>query len=81
MSVHHISSAAFQLQRMSCKGHAKENLNNKAFFFFFLTQTPRTFCAANTEDLKFVLSHIHGIYPESPILAIGVSMGGYVFLK
>ena len=65
--------AAFQLQRMSCKGHAKENLNNEAFFF---SQTPRTFCAANTEDLKFVLSHIHGIYPESPILAIGVSMGG-----
>ena len=78
MSVCHISSAAFQLQRMSCKGHAKENLNNEAFFFFpfFFTQTPRTFCAANTEDLKFVLSHIHGIYPESPILAIGVSMGG-----
>lgn len=43
-------------------------------------KTPRTFCAANTEDLKFVLSHIHGIYPESPILAIGVSMGGMIML-
>ena len=70
MSVCHISSAAFRLHfRISYK----ENLDNEAFFF---SQTPRTFCAANTEDLKFVLSHIHGIYPESPILAIGVSMGG-----
>ena len=41
-----------------------------------LTQTPRTFCAANTEDLKFVLAHIHEAYPKSPILGMGISMGG-----
>jgi len=44
-------------------------------------KTPRTFCAANTEDLKFVLSHIHGIYPDSPILGMGISMGGMILMN
>ena len=44
----------------------------KPFFF----QTPRTFNAANTEDLKFVLSHINKSYPGSPIFGMGISMGG-----
>ena len=48
----------------------------KPFFF----QTPRTFNAANTEDLKFVLSHINKSYPGSPIFGMGISMGGWVLI-
>ena len=49
----------------------------KTLFFF---QTPRTFNAANTEDLKFVLSHINKSYPGSPIFGMGISMGGWVII-
>lgn len=44
-------------------------------------KTPRTFCAANTEDLKFVLSHIHKSCPGSPIFGMGISMGGVIFMN
>jgi len=44
-------------------------------------KTPRTFCAANTEDLKFVLAHIHEAYPKSPILGMGISMGGMILMN
>ena len=49
---------------------------SKIIYVYLLFQTPRTFCAANTEDLKFVLSHIQRIYPGSPIFGMGISMGG-----
>uniref|UniRef100_A0A3Q3X0I3 Phospholipase ABHD3 n=1 Tax=Mola mola TaxID=94237 RepID=A0A3Q3X0I3_MOLML len=38
--------------------------------------TPRTYCAANTEDLETVIEHIHRTYEAVPIMAAGVSMGG-----
>ncbi|KAF4088669.1 hypothetical protein AMELA_G00057540 [Ameiurus melas] len=38
--------------------------------------TPRTYCAANTEDLEMVIEHISNTYPAAPIMAAGVSMGG-----
>ncbi|KAI5626472.1 phospholipase ABHD3 [Silurus meridionalis] len=38
--------------------------------------TPRTYCAANTEDLEMVIEHVSKTYPSSPITAAGVSMGG-----
>ncbi|KAB5578963.1 hypothetical protein PHYPO_G00188520 [Pangasianodon hypophthalmus] len=38
--------------------------------------TPRTYCAANTEDLETVIEHVNNTYPTSPIMAAGVSMGG-----
>ncbi|XP_048590360.1 phospholipase ABHD3 isoform X2 [Nematostella vectensis] len=44
-------------------------------------KTPRTFCAANTEDLKFVIDYIHGIYPGCPVLAVGISMGGMILMN
>lgn len=40
------------------------------------TQTPRTYCAANTEDLETVIDHIQRAYEAAPIMAAGVSMGG-----
>ena len=41
-------------------------------------KTPKAFCAAYTDDLEFVLSHIHGIYPTIPLIAIGYSLGGII---
>ncbi|XP_062849532.1 phospholipase ABHD3 isoform X1 [Trichomycterus rosablanca] len=38
--------------------------------------TPRTYCAANTEDLETVIQHVSKTHPDSPAMAAGVSMGG-----
>ncbi|KAG7229256.1 hypothetical protein INR49_012913, partial [Caranx melampygus] len=38
--------------------------------------TPRTYCAANTEDLETVIEHIQKTNEAAPIMAAGVSMGG-----
>ncbi|NXS26284.1 ABHD3 Phospholipase, partial [Pomatostomus ruficeps] len=38
--------------------------------------TPRTYCAANTEDLEAVIHHVHSLHPSAPFMAAGVSMGG-----
>uniref|UniRef100_A0A8C6V183 Phospholipase ABHD3 n=1 Tax=Neogobius melanostomus TaxID=47308 RepID=A0A8C6V183_9GOBI len=38
--------------------------------------TPRTYCAANTEDLETVIEHIQRAHADAPLMAAGVSMGG-----
>lgn len=42
----------------------------------FPSQTPRTYCAANTEDLETVIEHVYRAHEAAPIMAAGVSMGG-----
>ncbi|CAG0888830.1 unnamed protein product [Darwinula stevensoni] len=41
-------------------------------------KTPRTYCAANFEDFKEVLDHVVKKHPESPLAALGVSLGGLI---
>uniref|UniRef100_A0A8C4NFM0 AB hydrolase-1 domain-containing protein n=1 Tax=Eptatretus burgeri TaxID=7764 RepID=A0A8C4NFM0_EPTBU len=43
--------------------------------------TPRLYCAANTEDMSLVVHHIRSVQPRSPILAVGLSMGGMLLLN
>ncbi|MEE6464280.1 hypothetical protein FKM82_006223 [Ascaphus truei] len=43
--------------------------------------TPRTYCAANTEDLETVIEHVHNTYTDAPLMAAGVSMGGMLLLN
>ncbi|KAG6933650.1 abhydrolase domain containing 3, partial [Chelydra serpentina] len=43
--------------------------------------TPRTYCAANTEDLEAVIHHIHNMHASAPFMAAGVSMGGMLLLN
>lgn len=53
--------------------------NTKAYDGIFPSdslQTPRTYCAANTEDLEAVIHHVHSLHPSAPFMAAGVSMGG-----
>jgi predicted alpha/beta-fold hydrolase len=45
-----------------------------------LLQTPRTYNAANFEDLSEVVRHVKSIHPGIPLAATGVSMGGYVII-
>uniref|UniRef100_A0A1B6EDK0 AB hydrolase-1 domain-containing protein n=1 Tax=Clastoptera arizonana TaxID=38151 RepID=A0A1B6EDK0_9HEMI len=41
-------------------------------------KTPRTYCAANTEDLAEVVLHVHKLYPNASLAATGISMGGLI---
>lgn len=53
--------------------------NTKAYDGLFPSdslQTPRTYCASNTEDLETVVHYVHNLHPLAPLMAAGVSMGG-----
>eukprot|EP00112_Aurelia_sp_Birch-Aquarium-sp1_P007220 Seg1786.5 transcript_id=Seg1786.5/GoldUCD/mRNA.D3Y31 product="Phospholipase ABHD3" protein_id=Seg1786.5/GoldUCD/D3Y31 len=53
-------------------------MNNRGFGRDVVLKTPRTFCANNTDDLKFVLKHIASLFPESPVFGTGISLGGLI---
>ncbi|KAJ8321650.1 hypothetical protein KUTeg_000121 [Tegillarca granosa] len=43
--------------------------------------TPRTYCAADTEDLQFIVSQIKQRYPDAPFIGVGVSLGGMILFN
>ncbi|XP_026555100.1 phospholipase ABHD3 isoform X1 [Pseudonaja textilis] len=43
--------------------------------------TPRTYCAANTEDLETIIDYIHKLYASAALMAAGVSLGGMLLLN
>ncbi|PVD32380.1 hypothetical protein C0Q70_07814 [Pomacea canaliculata] len=43
--------------------------------------TPRTYCAANVEDMEFVVKHIKKRYPEAPLMGTGISLGGIILFN
>ena len=65
------------VQQITQNGYRVVVLNNRGLGGVLL-KTPRSFCAANTEDLEFVVSCIHKANPEIPLLAVGVCLGGII---
>ncbi|RWS26817.1 phospholipase ABHD3-like protein, partial [Leptotrombidium deliense] len=43
--------------------------------------TPRLYCAANCDDVRYVLERIKTKHPKAQIVAIGVSLGGIVLCR
>ena len=43
-----------------------------------LLKTPRTSCVSNTEDLTVAIEYIKTKFPDSPLMAIGISYGGII---
>lgn len=41
-------------------------------------KTARTYCASNCEDLQEVIEHVKKLYPDVPLGATGISMGGLI---
>ena len=38
-------------------------------------KSPRTYCAANSDDLSEILDHLNKNYPNAPVVAVGISLG------
>ncbi|XP_076035797.1 abhydrolase domain containing Hydr1 [Oratosquilla oratoria] len=41
-------------------------------------KTPRTYCAANSDDLEEAILHIKTKYPKAHLMATGISLGGMI---
>jgi len=41
-------------------------------------KNPRTYCAANSDDLSEILDFLKSEYPKAPLVALGISLGGII---
>ncbi|XP_037073675.1 phospholipase ABHD3-like isoform X1 [Pollicipes pollicipes] len=41
-------------------------------------KTPRTYCAANSDDLGYVIDRLHSAHPRARIVLTGISLGGMI---
>lgn len=41
-------------------------------------KNPRTYCAANSDDLSEILDFLKSKYPKAPVTALGISLGGII---
>jgi len=64
-----------------CVAENDNNDTSRCTLLMVCFQTPRTYCASKTEDLSDVIEHVGKRFPGSPIMAVGVSLGGYVWLN
>lgn len=61
-------------QKLDC---AAVVLNNRGLGGLQL-KTPRVCCAADTEDLEYVIFHIKKTRPNLPLVVVGISLGGLI---
>lgn len=61
-------------QKLNC---AVVVLNNRGLGGLQL-KTPRVCCAADTEDLEYVISHLKNKQPRRPVMVAGISLGGII---
>lgn len=68
------------IRQATSRGYRCVVFNNRGFGDEELL-TPVTYCAANTSDLECVVHHVKRLFPNSPVLGAGVSMGGMILLN
>ncbi|XP_077989793.1 phospholipase ABHD3-like [Glandiceps talaboti] len=44
-------------------------------------KTPRYYCGANTDDINTAICHIKLLYPDSQLMAVGISFGGMILMN
>ncbi|KAJ1915019.1 hypothetical protein IWQ60_008591 [Tieghemiomyces parasiticus] len=55
-------------------------MNNRGCGFSELL-TPKMYSAGNTEDVRYVINHIHARYPTTPMVGVGFSLGANIIVK
>lgn len=77
-------TGASQAEYIKCLVGAAKNVGIRCVIFNnrglggVQLKTPRTYCAANCDDLSEVVDHVRKLHPNVPLGATGISMGGLI---